>query len=692
MAFIPRAWVLERSDWPARIRKSALLPIVFLTIAASVGNCQINVWTSRGPTGGQVTILIDRQMPGTLYATSGQTTTFQTTDAAAHWHSLDTGSVRLLAVDPQNSGTLYGSTVEGLQKSIDGGSTWSFTGTGLPLSRYQLSCVPPQLVFDPRNSSTLYTYFDGTYDSACMGLFKSIDGAASWTTASTGLPSALLTYGINALLADPKTPGTLYVSGVPVSLGGGVFQSADGGATWSAIAGLPTNNGGYIRLLAIDGPDSRTFYAFTYLDGGNGPAVPALYRSVDAGSSWSVMATGWIFWNLVPDSHDAGTLYAQATSSLGAGIVKSTDAGANWRFILENTYAMALARTQTGPDILYGTGGVDGVLKSADGGATWTAANDGLTATYITAVAVDAQDPGMLYALGTWFVYASQDGGQNWSEAQRCGDQGLPRFAYDPGDPKTAYLNSGGLCATRDGGASWKQLLPPQHATYLPVPGPLTDSQGAIYYGNLKSSDHGASWKEIGMRPGVLGIDPRNPDTLYGAPDSWNDNALAIHSQLSKSVDGGMTWTPLERDWHGYLLTAVAVDPTIPATVHVESGGIQDDFADVPEDYYDPDSALARDNCCLFRSDDGGANWVRLDVPAYSVYHGGFLGVDPRGTIYVKTVKGLLRSLDRGNTWSPVTTAGLRAAISSIGFDPLDPNHLFAGTYGGGVFETILAP
>jgi photosystem II stability/assembly factor-like uncharacterized protein len=371
MVFLLWDGLLEESSGPARIRKSAKLPIALLAIVVSVGNCQVNMWTSRGPDGGQVGIVTDTQAPGTIYATSGQTTTFKSTDAAAHWHPFDTGSVRLLAVDPQNSETLYGSTMEGLQKSSDGGSTWSFAGAGLPVSRYQLSCVPPQLVFDPRNSSTLYVYFDGS--SNCSGLFKSTDGAASWNAASTGLPPALFTYpGINALLADPKNPGTLYASGVPVSWGGGVFQSPDGGANWSAVGGLPANNGGYVRLLAIDGQDSRTFYAFAYLDGGNGPSVPALYRSVDAGSNWSVMTTGWLFWSLMADSHDAATLYAQATSSLGAGIVKTTDAGANWRFILENTYAMALARTQTGPDILYGTGGVDGVLKSADGGTTRT--------------------------------------------------------------------------------------------------------------------------------------------------------------------------------------------------------------------------------------------------------------------------------------------------------------------------------
>jgi hypothetical protein len=180
--------------------------IAFLALGSSPSFGQVNVWTSRGPNGGQVGIMIDPQAPGTLYASSGQKTTFKTTDAAAHWHPLDTGPVKLLVVDPQNSRTVYGSSIGGLQKSADGGSTWSFAGAGLPVTRDQLSCVPPQLVFDPWNSSILYTYFDGTYDHNCSGLFKSTDSAASWNPASTGLPPVLLTNGINALLADPQTP------------------------------------------------------------------------------------------------------------------------------------------------------------------------------------------------------------------------------------------------------------------------------------------------------------------------------------------------------------------------------------------------------------------------------------------------------------------------------------------------------
>jgi hypothetical protein len=191
-----------------------------------------------------------------------------------------------------------------------------------------------------------------------------------------------------------------------------------------------------------------------------------------------------------------------------------------------------------------------------------------------------------------------------------------------------------------------------------------------------------------------LAIDPRNPDTLYASVDSWNESALAIHSRISKSLDAGRTWSSLERDWHGYLVTALAVDPTNPEVLYVETGGIQDDFADVPDDYYDLNSELARSGCCFFRSDDGGAHWVKLEVPDYYVYSGGykrFMGLDSAGAIYVQEFPNILRSLDRGNTWTRVVTTGLRAPLSGLAFDPQDAKHIFAATIGGGIFEMVFA-
>jgi len=82
----------------------------------------------------------------------------------------------------------------------------------------------------------------------------------------------------------------------------------------------------------------------------------------------------------------------------------------------------------------------------------------------------------------------------------------------------------------------------------------------------------------------------------------------------------------------------------------------------------------------------GGATWGRWDLPQDTAY----LAIAPEGTIYLVTAIGLFKSADRGGTWSVVTNSGLTSSISALAVDPKNPNHLFAGTNGGGVFEITL--
>jgi hypothetical protein len=70
------------------------------------------------------------------------------------------------------------------------------------------------------------------------------------------------------------------------------------------------------------------------------------------------------------------------------------------------------------------------------------------------------------------------------------------------------------------------------------------------------------------------------------------------------------------------------------------------------------------------------------------------LGINPHGTIYAQTSyfgpAGLVGSTDGGKTWNGVTATGLTSAIGVLAFDPQGPDHLFAGTLGGGIFELNL--
>ena len=102
------------------------------------------------------------------------------------------------------------------------------------------------LAIDPATPSTLYA---GTWGG---GVFKSADGGASWSAVNTGLPAT----DVYALVIDPATPSTLYAG-----TNGGVFKSTNGGAAWEAVNTGLTNT--YVPSLAIDPMIPSTLYAGT---------------------------------------------------------------------------------------------------------------------------------------------------------------------------------------------------------------------------------------------------------------------------------------------------------------------------------------------------------------------------------------------------------------------------------------------
>src|SRR5882724_10756771 len=79
------------------------------------------------------------------------------------------------------------------------------------------------LAIDPLTPTTLYAGTAG-------GVFKSMDGGASW--------SAIGLINVSALAIDPLTPTTVYAGIGTFDMGalGGVFKSTDGGASWNAVA------------------------------------------------------------------------------------------------------------------------------------------------------------------------------------------------------------------------------------------------------------------------------------------------------------------------------------------------------------------------------------------------------------------------------------------------------------------------
>ena len=179
---------------------------------------------------------MDPENSQTLYF--GTTRIWQTRDAAGRWSAISadltggTGSIKAIAVSPSDSNTVYAALSTGklfaTSNALDsGGAAWRDRSSGLPAR------AVTSIKVDPLNPAVAYATFSSfAAATAVQGyIFQTTDGGESWTNITGDLPAI----PVNDLVIDPDLPNTLYI-GTDI----GVKVSTDGGATWSTLgAGLP---------------------------------------------------------------------------------------------------------------------------------------------------------------------------------------------------------------------------------------------------------------------------------------------------------------------------------------------------------------------------------------------------------------------------------------------------------------------
>jgi photosystem II stability/assembly factor-like uncharacterized protein len=437
---------------------------------------------------------------------------------------------------------------------------------------------------------------------------------------------------------------------------GGVFRSSDGGATWVARFDAQPNLS--IGALAVHPDDVNTVY----------------------------VGTG--------EANAAGDTYA------GDGVWKSTNGGLTWQHLgLEDTHMIGrIAIDPVDPDrifvaamgALYSTNPERGLYRSTDGGGSWELVLFVNDSTGVVDVAVNPQDPGVIYAAA-------------WERIRR------------PSDRRAGGFGSG-IYKSVDGGDSWTLL-----GGGLPAPGPtvgriglsVSESQPNVVYaiyanhpgyfsGVYKTTNGGTNWSRVndgaladlyssfGWYFGQIRVSPVNPNVvfvlgvpLYGSTNggtSWSDrsgsmhvdhHALYIHPNgtlvydgndggFYRSLNGGTSWTK-----RGQLpitqFYAITVDEQLPERLY---GGTQDN------------------STC--RTLDG-----TLDDWDVIYYGDGFYTlVDPTNSnvIYAEyQYGGLGKSTDGGNSWDTVLNGindnDRRNWSTPVEMDPSNPQKLYYGTY-----------
>lgn len=575
------------------------------------------------------------------------------------------------------------------------------------------------LAADPTNANVLYAGFGGG------GLWKTTNGGASWTP----LTDQQASLDIGAVALAPSNPSVVYAGTGSFGYGRGLLKSTDGGATWTLIqgnAGVNEFDKHAFSRIVVDPSDPNTVYAAIKGGGGFGAfgSNQGIWKSTDGGQSWTNTTAS------ISDSSDYTELrmdpanHLKLFAAIGGdndskdGVYVTTNGGTTWspagNFPMGTSQNEAYITLAIAPsndqEILAAitnpsTQGLLEMLESTDGGSTWKAlANvpnyQGFQGDWDSTLAIDPSNPGIIYAGGegafpsggNGFIQ-SVDGGSTWTDIQRGAD-GQPIHADNHA---TIFDADGRLVDGNDGGV-WRldNATPGQiHWTDLNTNlstiefyGTALDPQNSnIAYGG--SQDNGCmmytgsqQWTQIfGGDGGLAAVDFNNPSTVY----------LELNSFLSRSDDGGSTWTSKTNgintnDPH-FFPVPFAMDQTNSSRL-----------------------VLGTDH--LYETTDKGDQWNVISTPGVNGFNPSDESVvsvavsksNPNTIYVVAGLNDIFATSNDGASWQKIDIPNNFASISDVEVDPTNSQivyavraafngglggHLYKSTNGGGSWTDI---
>ena len=412
----------------------------------------------------------------------------------------------------------------------------------------------------------------------------------------------------------------------------------------------------------------------------------------------------------------AATIAADAKShtiyvgSVGGGVIKSTDGGVTFRAV-NNGFAgltiTGLAMSPTNPNVVYVNTQFDGFFKTVDGGAHWTGGDwGGLN------LVMDPNNPNVMYGASGPIDYLlkTTDGGNTWSyAAEGLGEALVFTIAIDPHDSNVIYAGSTGQGAFKsiNAGASWKSIKADSNINAILVD---PDDGNIVYVG---SDDHGVLKSTNGGRSFVRIGSPRVPSILSLVKSGQTLYAGTATQGVSESIDGGRTWrnsevssglgNALSVDSEGSVYVGTNFDGAFVRSVSdsnwrrlgwdlLKRCACQNGNA-IAIDPSDHDHVLFTTNGGgLLATDDGGRHWY--DGGTEGLMSSGPRGIafDPRDPrrVYVGSIwgGGLFRSEDGGKHWQRRKFGPTDITVYGVAVDPVDHSVYAASNNGNGLWKS----
>jgi photosystem II stability/assembly factor-like uncharacterized protein len=571
---------------------------------------------------------------------------------------------------------------DGVYKSTDGGRTWKHLGL-------ELTQHIARIRIHPDNPDIVYVAAQGQLygPNPERGVYKTTDGGATWEQVLFVDEGT----GCAELSMDATDPNILYaamwehqrlpwkvISGGP---GSGLYKSMDGGATWVELTdGLPEEKGK--MAIAVCPSNSQKVYALIESD--SNEEKGGLFVSNDAGKKWSrvsgdhrLIQRAWYYTEVFADPQDEHTVYV-----LSAPALRSIDGGKTWERITgtHGDYHDLWIHPTNPKNLCIANDG--GAAISFNGGQSWSTQQNMSTAQFYR-VTVDNQFPYRIYggqqdntsisiahrALNGWGI-----GRESWAPSAG-GESAF--LAFDPDDPRYvmggSYLGTIELLDTKAQASTNIMAAPIQYLGMAASEmkyrynwnAPIIWSQhesDTWYHAAqlvLRTRDRGQTWEEASpdltrnqkdkqIKGGgpytVEAVGAENYGTISYMVESPHEAGViwvgTDDGQVQLTRDGCASWQNVTPEGFGeWLVNAIDVSPHDPAVAYIACTRYK--FNDhTPR---------------LLKTADYGKSWV--DITG-NIPQGAFTRVvreDEKrpGLLVAGTETGLYISWNNGKSWNP---------------------------------------
>lgn len=223
------------------------------------------------------------------------------------------------------------------------------------------------------------------------------------------------------------------------------------------------------------------------------------------------------------------------------GVQISRDAGVRWEAVIDQPGrdAMNLIYDPFTPETLY-MAGHDVFMKSEDSGSSWAPIDADLPSLDLHTFAASPSVANRLYTVPAGSgLYASDDGGQNWTLVSTGVPPGTAALVELPDGTLLIAATDQGLLRSEDGGITWAPSRSGiDIGTIFTVRASASGDKlyAGTDHGVYASTDEGKTWTATALDDIwaiTIGIDPANPDHLL---------VLNTEGRLFRSMDGGQTW------------------------------------------------------------------------------------------------------------------------------------------------------